>query len=178
MQKQNVTLIGMPGSGKSTLGRTLAESLSYHFIDTDEVIMETYHKTLMELIDQYGTDGFIETEGKVIQSIHTNQAIISTGGSAVYHAAAMEYLKSTGLVVYLHHNLHDLEQRVGNLVTRGVVCHAGCKTLQDLYKERCPLYETYADLTVDLTQGSLEECNQRLLLAVQEALKKRRSPEE
>ena len=100
----NITLIGMPGSGKTTFGKTLAAGLSYHFIDTDDVIIQTYHKPLMELIDEYGTEGFITLEGKVLQSIYTNQAVISTGGSAVYSDDAMQYLKSTGIVIYLHHS--------------------------------------------------------------------------
>ena len=77
----NITLIGMPGSGKTTLGKPLAEGLSYHFIDTDDVIIETYGQPLMELIDKHGTEGFITLEGKILQSIHTNRAVISTGGS-------------------------------------------------------------------------------------------------
>lgn len=167
----NITLIGMPGSGKTTLGKTLAEGLGYHFIDTDNVIMETYHKVLMELIDEHGAEGFIALEGKVLQSIHTNRAVISTGGSAVYSSDAMGYLKSTGIVVYLHHQLDTLAQRVGNLVTRGVVCHSGCSTLEELYQERCPLYEKYADLTVDFTGCTVEQCHQKLLESVRAYLK-------
>lgn len=167
---QNIILIGMPGSGKSTLGRTLAEKLSYHFIDTDDVIMETYQKTLMQLIQENGTEGFIQLEGTVLQSIHTNHAIISTGGSAIYHEDAMQYLKQSGAVVYLHHPLSELTQRVGNLITRGVVCHSGCTSLEELYAERCPLYEKYADITVDLARCSLKECNVKLLHVVQNYL--------
>lgn len=162
----NITLIGMPGSGKTTLGKTLAEGLSYHFIDTDDVIIETYGHPLMELIDKHGTEGFITLEGKILQSIHTNRAVISTGGSAVYSDGAMQYLKSTGIVVYLHHQLDVLAQRVGNLVTRGVVCHSGCNTLEDLYEERCPLYEKYADLMVDFTGCTVEQCHEKLLKTV------------
>ena len=162
----NITLIGMPGSGKTTLGKTLAEGLSYHFIDTDDVIIETYGKPLMELIDKHGTEGFITLEGKILQSIHTNRAVSSTGGSAVYSDGAMQYLKSTGVVVYLHHQLDVLAQRVGNLVTRGVVCHSGCNTLEDLYEERCPLYEKYADLMVDFTGCTVEQCHEKLLKTV------------
>ncbi|WP_443721329.1 shikimate kinase, partial [Ruminococcus callidus] len=110
-------------------------------------------------------------EGKVLQSIYTNQAVISTGGSAVYSDDAMQYLKSTGIVIYLHHQLDVLAQRVGNLVTRGVVCHSGCTTLEDLYEERCPLYEKYADLTVDFTGCSVEQCSEKLLKTVQAYLK-------
>ena len=163
---QNFILIGMPGSGKSTLGQALADELSYHFIDTDDVIMDTYHHTLMQLIQAHGTEGFIEREGKVLMSIHTNHAIISTGGSAIYHDEAMQYLKNTGAVIYLKHAYSDLTARVGNMVTRGVVCRGGCQTLMDLYQERCPLYEKYADITVDLTRCSVQECNRRLLRAV------------
>lgn len=168
---QNFILIGMPGSGKSTLGQTLADSLSYHFIDTDDVIMETYHQPLMQLIETHGTEGFIQLEGGVLQSIHTNRAVIATGGSAIYHDGAMQYLRSTGTVIYLRHALSDLTQRVGNMVTRGVVCHSGCTTLQELYAERCPLYEKYADITVNLTRCSLRECNMRLLQAAQKCRK-------
>ena len=97
--------------------------------------------------------------------------MISTGGSAVYSDDAMQYLKSTGIVIYLHHQLDVLAQRVGNLVTRGVVCHSGCTTLEDLYEERCPLYEKYADLTVDFTGCSVEQCSEKLLKTVQAYLK-------
>ena len=169
----NITLIGMPGSGKTTFGKTLAAGLSYHFIDTDDVIIQTYHKPLMELIDEYGTEGFITLEGKVLQSIYTNQAVISTGGSVlevveVLRQAGAEVL---GIVIYLPHQLDVLAQRVGNLVTRGVVCHSGCTTLEDLYEERCPLYEKYADLTVDFTGCSVEQCSEKLLKTVQAYLK-------
>ena len=92
----NITLIGMPGSGKTTFGKTLAAGLSYHFIDTDDVIIQTYHKPLMELIDEYGTEGFITLEGKVLQSIYTNQAVISTGGSVL---EVVEVLRQAGAEV-------------------------------------------------------------------------------
>ena len=92
----NITLIGMPGSGKTTLGKTLAEGLSYHFIDTDDVIIETYGQPLMELIDKHGTEGFITLEGKILQSIHTNRAVISTGGSL--HAMETLVAKAGGTV--------------------------------------------------------------------------------
>ena len=160
---QNVILIGMPGSGKSMLGRILADSLSYHFIDTDDVIMDTYEKKLMQLIEENGTEGFITLEGKVVQSIHTNQAVISTGGSVIYHEGAMAYLKSIGFVVYLHHALNDLTQRVGNLVTRGVVCHGGCETLQELFDERCPLYEQYAHIILPCDGKSIDEIVRMIL---------------
>ncbi len=167
---QNIILVGMPGSGKSTLGQMLAEQLRYHYIDTDEVIMETYHADLMGLIQAHGTEGFIELEGSVISSIYTNIAVISTGGSAIYHEGAMAHLKSLGFVVYLYHALSDLQCRVGDMTRRGVVCRKECMTLEELYIERCPLYETYADLTVDMTGKSIMECSDTLLHAVQKKI--------
>ena len=114
-----------------------------------------------------------QIEGKLVpgQKVVVIEDLISTGGSAVYSDDAMQYLKSTGIVIYLHHQLDVLAQRVGNLVTRGVVCHSGCTTLEDLYEERCPLYEKYADLTVDFTGCSVEQCSEKLLKTVQAYLK-------
>ena len=114
-----------------------------------------------------------QIEGKLTpgERVVVIEDLISTGGSAVYSDDAMQYLKSTGIVIYLHHQLDVLAQRVGNLVTRGVVCHSGCTTLEDLYEERCPLYEKYADLTVDFTGCSVEQCSEKLLKTVQAYLK-------
>ena len=167
---QNIVLIGMPGSGKSTLGQILADHLHYHYIDTDEVIIETYQDNLKGLLEKHGVEGFIALEGTVISSIHTRFAVISTGGSAVYHPGAMEYLKSSGTIVYLYHALSDLRRRVGDMTRRGVVCRENGDTLEALFAERCPLYEQYADLTVNMTGKSIMECSEVLLKTVQEKI--------
>ncbi len=173
---RNVTLIGMPGCGKSTIGGAVAKTLRCHYVDTDRVMIETYHKTLMELIEIYKPEGFLALEEKTIQSIHTNDAIISTGGSAVYGDDAMAYLKSTGIVIYLFCAVSELEKRVGDLVTRGVVCREPCTTLQELYAQRRPLYEKYADMTIDCTSASFEKCCRLLQDAVEKEWKNNTEP--
>lgn len=162
---KNFILIGMPASGKSTLGKALAIKLNYSFLDTDKLIIDTYKKDLMTLIDELGTEGFIKAEGQELKTIDTSNTVISTGGSAIYSKEAMYYLKKQGAVVYLKHNLNEIAERVGNLLTRGVVCR-NCNTLEELFRQRLPFYEEYADITVNLTGCSILECNMRLYKAV------------
>ncbi len=158
-------MIGMPGSGKSTLGRILAENIGYDFIDTDSLIIKHYNKPLRELIDELGVEGFIEAEGKILQGVNVDKTVIATGGSAVYSEKGMAHLKSMGKVVYLCYSLEDIAARVGNLVTRGVVCR-DCRTLQDLFDQRRPYYEEYADIVVHLEHSSVGRSVRKLIKAV------------
>ena len=146
--KNNIVLIGMPGAGKSTAGVVLAKKLGYHFIDSDILIQESEDRTLSEIIAAEGTYGFLRIEDRVNSRIDTENSVIATGGSAVYGKNAMEHLKSIGTVVYLSVSYESLEKRLGDLTDRGVALKEG-QTLLDLYKERCPLYEKYADITID-----------------------------
>ena len=148
MNKNNIILIGMPGVGKSSVGVVLAKALGYRFLDSDLVIQETEGKLLCEIMDEKGIDGFIEIENKVNASIECEKCIVATGGSAVYGKEAMEHLKTIGKVVYLKSDYGTIKSRLGDLHTRGVVLREG-QTLLDLYNERAPLYEKYADITVD-----------------------------
>ena len=166
MNRDNIVLIGMPGVGKSTVGVVLAKALGYQFVDADLLIQEAEGKLLSELIEEHGTDGFIEIENRVNSQIQTHRSVIATGGSVVYGKEAMEHLKSIGTVVYLKQNLRVLQRRLRNLKGRGVVLKEG-QTLVDLYKERTVLYEKYADITVDQYKQTI----QQTLKAVQEALK-------
>lgn len=166
MNKDNIILIGMPGVGKSTIGVVLAKVLGYQFVDADLLIQEAEGKLLSELIEENGTDGFIEIENRVNSQIQTHRSVIATGGSVIYGKEAMEHLKSIGTVVYLKQNLRVLQRRLRNLKGRGVVLKEG-QTLADLYKERTVLYEKYADITVDQYKQTI----QQTLKAVQEALK-------
>ena len=166
MNRDNIILIGMPGVGKSTIGVVLAKVLGYQFVDADLLIQEAEGKLLSELIEENGTDGFIEIENRVNSQIQTHRSVIATGGSVIYGKEAMEHLKSIGTVVYLKQNLRVLQQRLRNLKGRGVVLKEG-QTLADLYKERTVLYEKYADITVDQYKQTI----QQTLKAVQEALK-------
>lgn len=165
MNRDNIVLIGMPGVGKSTVGVVLAKALGYQFVDADLLIQEAEGKLLSELIEENGTDGFIEIENRVNSQIQTHRSVIATGGSVVYGKEAMEHLKSIGTVVYLKQNLRVLQRRLRNLKGRGVVLKEG-QTLVDLYKERTVLYEKYADITVDQYKQSIEQT----LKAVRKAL--------
>lgn len=149
-KKKNIVLIGMPGVGKSSVGVVLAKILGYRFVDSDLLIQEQEGKLLYEIIDEQGIDGFIEVENRVNASIECEKCIIATGGSAVYGKEAMEHLKEIGTVLYLKAEYDDIKGRLGNLHGRGVAMKEG-QNLLDLYNERVPLYEKYADIVVDET---------------------------
>ena len=170
MNRDNIVLIGMPGVGKSTVGVVLAKALGYQFVDADLLIQEAEGKLLSELIEEHGTDGFIEIENRVNSQIQTHRSVIATGGSVVYGKEAMEHLKSIGTVVYLKQNLRVLQRRLRNLKGRGVVLKEG-QTLVDLYKERTVLYEKYADIVVDQEGKDLEASLELLLETLKEKAK-------
>ena len=144
----NIILIGMPGVGKSTAGVVLAKVLGYKFIDADLIIQQEEGRLLKDIIAKEGREGFLKIENRVNASIEAEQAVIATGGSVVYGAEAMAHLRSIGTVVYLKLSYETLEKRLHNIRGRGVVLKEG-QTLRDLYLERAPLYEKYADITVD-----------------------------
>lgn len=146
--KSNITLIGMPASGKSTVGVLLAKRLGYSFVDVDLVIQEQEGRLLKEIIEQEGTEGFLQVEDRVNRELDVKRSIIAPGGSVIYGEQAMEHLKEISTVVYLKLGYEEVEERLGDLKDRGVALKDGM-TLRDLYEERVPLYERYADITVD-----------------------------
>lgn len=152
----NVILIGMPGCGKSTVGVVLAKNTGRSFVDSDLVIQERTGRLLHELIEEHGTEGFWQIENEVNASLDPTGSVIATGGSAVYLGTGMEHLRSIGTVVYLRLPYEEIEERLGDLNARGVTLRAG-QTLRDLYEERVPLYEKYADLVIDCHGKSLRE---------------------
>ena len=163
----NITLIGMPGAGKSSIGVVLAKVLGYQFIDSDLLIQKAEKRTLSKIIADEGTEGFKAIENRVNASIQVENTVIATGGSVVYCDEAMQHLRSE-VVVYLKISLELLSRRLGNLKGRGVVLKEG-QTLASLYDERVPLYEKYADIVVDEEDKDLEGSLQVVL----EALKNR-----
>ncbi len=165
---KNVILIGMPGSGKSTVGVVLAKKLGYRFIDSDLVIQEKCQKLLYQLIEERGEAGFLMLENEINASIMAKCAVIATGGSAVYGKEAMRHFQEIGRIVYLKLPFKELETRLGDLHERGVVLKEGY-TLQDLYEERIPLYEKYADITI--------ECEGKDIRGVMEEIYEKRSLE-
>lgn len=165
-QKTNIVLIGMPGVGKSTIGVILAKVLGYSFLDADLLIQEQEGKLLREIIEEKGTDGFIEVENRVNASIRADRAIIATGGSVVYGKEAMEHLKEIGRVVYLKVSYAILEKRLADIKGRGVVLKEG-QTLETLFEERSKLYEQYADIEVSEEGLDVEQTVERLVEALE-----------
>lgn len=161
MTKDNIVLIGMPGVGKSTVGVVLAKNMGYSFVDSDLLIQEQEGKLLHEIISERGLDGFNEVEDQVNASIDRSRAVIATGGSVVYGAQAMEHLKQIGTVVYLSLPYEELSERLGDLNERGVSIRDG-QTLEDLMQERTPLYEKYADVTIDCEGRQIREIVQMI----------------
>lgn len=154
--QDNVVLIGMPGAGKSTLGIVLAKILNKQFIDADLVIQSQCDKTLQKIIDACGPEGFIQVENEVLSELDASNAIIATGGSAVYSDEAMTHLSEIGRVVYLQISYEELVHRLSDLQERGVVLKGGIgMSLRELYDERKPLYEQYADITVNVDDLSI-----------------------
>ncbi len=167
-EKNNIVLIGMPGAGKSTLGIVLAKILNYNFIDADLVIQNQCDKTLQKLIDACGPEGFIQVENQILSDLNAEHSIIATGGSAVYSDEAMKHLSDIGRVVYLQISYDELKRRLSDLQERGVVLKGGITmSLQELFDERKPLYEHYAEITVDVNDLSIEAAARKVADALQ-----------
>lgn len=162
---ENLTLIGMPGSGKSTVGVVLAKTLGFSFLDVDLVIQERQGALLQELLDRHGDQGFLDLEGETICSLSPKRTVLAPGGSCVLRASAMAHLKSLGPIVYLRLSYPALEGRIHNLATRGIAFAPG-QTLKDVYDQRRPLYERWADLTVDADGQRLEDTLAAVIQAV------------
>lgn len=159
----NVVLIGMPGAGKSSVGVVLAKMMNFGFIDADLVIQQKYNRTLQELINTEGPEGFIMLENGALSSIEAKNTVIATGGSAVYSEEGMSYLASRGRVVYLQISFEEMQMRLGDLDKRGVVFRQGIDfDLRSLYAEREPLYRRHADIVVDVSDLSIREAANRI----------------
>lgn len=161
-KENNYTLIGMPGAGKSTIGVLLAKALGYEFVDTDLLIQKKEGKLLKEIIAEVGNDGFKAIEEEVNSSVQAERAVIAPGGSAIYSEKAMKHFREIGTVIYLKLSYETVETRLGNLEARGVVLKEG-QTLYDLYCERVPLYEKYADVSVELDNLSIGSSLEKVL---------------
>ncbi len=159
---KNIILIGLPSAGKSTIGVILAKTIRMDFIDTDIVIQEKTGKRLQEIIDLQGTETFLKIEEDTILSLQRSNAIISTGGSVVFSDRAMKHLKSYGIVVYLIISFEEMVRRLYNIKTRGIVLIPG-QTLRDLYTQRIPLYEKYADVRIECSDDDFEDVVSKII---------------
>ena len=164
----NYVLIGMPGSGKSTMGVLLAKYIGFGFVDCDLMIQSREKKLLSEIIESEGVERFIEIENEVISCLWVDRCIIATGGSAVYGEEAMAHLRESGTVIYLKISYDEMVKRVfSDYRTRGVALRAG-QTLEEMYADRCVLYEKYADIIIDESNLTLEETLQKTLSRIRQ----------
>lgn len=144
----NLILIGMPGCGKSTVGVVLAKVMGMQFCDTDIVIQQREGKRLQQIIDEEGNAAFLRHERDALVALEIEDAVVATGGSAIYSPEAMAHLREIGTVIYLRVSAEEIERRLADFAARGVAIKDG-QTVRDLYNERIPLYEKYADITVN-----------------------------
>lgn len=159
--KNNIILIGMPGAGKSTVGVLLAKAINYEFLDTDIVIQKENGKKLFEIINEKGLEEFLRIENDVLARIDADKTVIATGGSAIFGQEAMEHLRGIGHIVYIKLSCEEIIRRVNNIKTRGIAMKKG-KTMEDVYRERVPLYEKYADIIVDGENTTIEEAVEKI----------------
>ena len=163
----NIILIGLPGAGKSTLGVILAKALGMHFIDTDIVIQDQTGRLLQEIINTDGVERFLQIEEECILSLNRSHAVISTGGSVVLRSRAMDQLRSDGMIVYLEISYDEMVKRLKNITTRGIVLEPG-QSLRDMYDQRIPLYERYADIRINCSGEAFERVMETVVLRIRE----------
>lgn len=159
------TLIGMPGSGKSCMGRAIARRLNVKNLDIDKLMEKNTGRKLQDIINEDGLEAFKKLEEETICTLKDEGCIVSTGGSAVYYERAMEHLKSLGPVIYLYAGFETIKERLGDFSKRGVVLRDG-QTLKDLYDERTVLYQKYADITINCDGNAYARYQAQLLDAI------------
>lgn len=163
---ENVILIGMPGSGKSTVGVLLAKMLGYSFVDTDLIIQQVEGRRLYEILRDDGAEYFMRIENGVCTNLQARRTVIATGGSAVYGEEGMKNLASIGRVVYLKVPFAELKRRVRNFETRGIMMSEG-QTFEEIFAERERLYDKFAEITVNCGRGSLQKTAEKIISALE-----------
>lgn len=161
---QSLILIGMPGAGKSTLGLLLAKHLAKDFVDTDLLIQLEHRKTLQDILHQHGYQTLRNIEEQILLNAHYPNHIIATGGSAVYSEAGMRHLKQFGPIIFLDAGIDTLQSRINNMESRGIARPAG-QSFADVYAERRPLYERYADIVIDCNNKTQEQLVDEVIFA-------------
>ena len=171
MNKENIILIGMPGSGKSTCGVLAAKALLKNFFDTDLLFQGLEEKRLQDIIDDDGIEYFLSAEERAILSLAINATVVATGGSVVYSDKSMEHLKKSGKVIYLHLSYDTMVDRIKNITTRGVVVKEG-DSLEDMYNERLPMYQKWADVVINCDNNTVEQTVEKIVKASSDCEKK------
>lgn len=171
MNKENIILIGMPGSGKSTCGVLAAKALLKNFFDTDLLFQGLEEKRLQDIIDDDGIEYFLSAEERAILSLDISATVVATGGSVVYSDKSMEHLKKSGKVIYLHLSYDTMVDRIKNITTRGVVVKEG-DSLEDMYNERLPMYQKWADVVINCDNNTVEQTVEKIVKASSDCEKK------
>ena len=167
-----ITLVGMPGAGKSCMSRAVSKRFNMRAVDGDRVIENRIGKKLWEFIAENGLSAFKELEANTLMSIDEDNIILAPGGSAIYYPDAMEYLKSKGPIVYLYVSFETMKERIGEYSKRGMVLEEG-KTLLDMYNERLILLEKYADITVNCDGNKYPKYQREMISALDAYMKKK-----
>jgi shikimate kinase len=162
---KNIVLIGMPGSGKSTVGVILAKQISFSFLDTDVLIQVSEKRSLQDIMDAEGHLALREIEARILLTVELENHVIATGGSAAYSDAAMRHLGANAIIVFLDTSLDTLTARIHNFTTRGIAKRLD-QSFEDLFQERLALYNQYADLTISCEGLTQEEISGRIIEAV------------
>lgn len=159
---KNIVLIGMPASGKSTIGVVLAKTLGIGFEDTDLVIQQREHRLLQEIIDSDGLKKFLDAEENAILSLNCENCVISTGGSAVLRQGAMNHLKENGIVIFVDVPIEIIKKRLSNITTRGIAAGKS-QSIDEIFNERLPYYQKYADFTLLNDSDSVETAVEKII---------------
>ena len=152
----SISLIGMAGAGKSSVGVKLAKHLKFDFVDSDLIIEKKYGKSLRDILSQNGNKKYKEIEEGALLSVEFNQIVLATGGSAVFCDTAMEHIKENSIVIYLEVPYEDISARISNFSERGLLKRSD-QTIQEAYKEREGLYQNCADYIVQ-NEGEIDSC--------------------
>ena len=167
MKDKNIVLIGMPGSGKSTCGVLLSKILYKDFVDTDLVIQQREGKRLQQIINEKGAEAFAATEDETVSSLEYENTVIATGGSVVCHENAMKNLARNAVIVYLRISYDGMMSRINDIGSRGILLNEG-ESMRDMFEFRRPLYEKYAQITVDCEEQGIADNVDRIVKSLSE----------
>ena len=157
----NIILIGMPASGKSTVGVILAKTLGIGFVDTDLIIQQREKRLLQDIINTDGIERFLDCEAAAVKSLDCDNCVIATGGSVIFRHDAVEHLKKNGIIFYLNVPLNEIKKRLNNISTRGIAAKNG-ESVDDIFNERSTLYEKYADVILTFDDCSAEQTVEKI----------------
>ena len=163
--KKNISLIGMPAVGKTTVGNLLAQKIGFDFLDSDDLIQSGEQATLAQIISEKGLSRFLNIEERHVVSLACTNHVIATGGSVVYSKKAMTHLYKTSTIIYLFIDLDTLLTRLCDIASRGVAISPE-KSIEDLYKERTPLYDTYCDIKIDCGSMTAEQVVEKVISSI------------